>query len=125
MGFMDLFKKPGVTPVQTRNGLKYTFSKAGGIVGGVYQGEKKSALTVIISSDTISMKGYLPSGVSINEKFEIIGPAVPDPNNNRIWFPAGEGDAIALWYAIVELRGGFGFSIKPIDDIPGTYFTFR
>jgi hypothetical protein len=121
---LDIFKKKGIIPEYTADGMLYHLSKMESSFYGTFNGEKTTTLSFLIGKSSVSLKGYGLNGLYIDETYNILGPPEYDSSTGYTWYFVGSGNDCAFGYALSNLRGGKGIVIRPPDN-PYTFYWYR
>jgi hypothetical protein len=121
---LSIFKKKGIQPVFTADGMLYYLSKMESSFYGTFNDEKSTNLSFLIGKSSVSLKGYGPNGVYMDETYNFLGPPEYDSTTGYTCQFVGENKICAFAYALSDLRGGNGIVIRPSDN-PYTFYWYR
>jgi len=121
---LSIFKKKGILPIYTADGMLYHLSKMESSFYGTFNGEKPTNLSFLIGKESICLKGYGPNGVYIDETHRFFGTPEYDTATGYTWYFVGSGKEPAFAYALSDLRGGNGIVIRPTDN-PYIFYWYR
>lgn len=122
---LSIFKKKGIKPTYTPEGMLYHLSKMESSFFGRFNEEVDTNLSFLIGQSEVSLKGYAPNGKYVNETYYTIGSPEYDSSTGYTWNFVGVNGELHFAYSINDLRGGNGIVIKVPDSPPGSFFFYR